>query len=119
MYYGNIKDRAYGFYSENNLLENYVEIENEEADRIVKEANDKGVFVIPDENGYPVLEQPEEPTEEELKQKEIIELENYLTSTDWYAIRYADIGEPIPQEVKEKRANARKRISELRDNSVE
>lgn len=31
----------------------------------------------------------------------------YLSSTDWYVIRLAEIGEEIPDEVKQKRAAAR------------
>lgn len=51
------------------------------------------------------------PTQEEL---DAIALEQakqearaYLASTDWYAIRLADTGEVIPQDVKDKRAEAR------------
>ena len=44
----------------------------------------------------------------------ITELQTYLSSTDWYAIRYADSGEPMPEEVRAKRAEARLEISQLR-----
>ena len=44
----------------------------------------------------------------------ISELQAYLSSTDWYAIRYADTGESIPEDVKIKRAEARAEISKLR-----
>lgn len=43
------------------------------------------------------------------------ELLAYLSSTDWYAIRLADTGEAIPDNVKTKRAYARFRISEIRE----
>lgn len=46
---------------------------------------------------------------------EIAELEKYLTSTDWYAIRYAETGEEIPTEILAARSAARIKISELRD----
>lgn len=49
-----------------------------------------------------------------LKESEIDELQSYLLSTDWYAIRFADNGEPVPADVKQKREEARLRISELR-----
>lgn len=45
---------------------------------------------------------------------EIEELENFLKETDWYAIRFADEGTEIPNEIKQKRKEARNRISELR-----
>lgn len=51
---------------------------------------------------------------EELSE-EMIALQEYLTSTDWYAIRFADTGEPIPESVRTKRADARVRISEIRE----
>lgn len=52
--------------------------------------------------------------QQEQNQQEIVQLEQYLASTDWYAIRYADIGTPIPDEIKNGRKKARERISELR-----
>lgn len=48
---------------------------------------------------------------EELEQKQInAESEAYLRKTDWYAIRFADSGEPMPEDVKLKRKAARERI---------
>ena len=41
--------------------------------------------------------------------------EAYLASTDWYAVRYAEAGTEIPDEIKAKRAAARTEISELRE----
>ena len=55
------------------------------------------------------------PTEAETLQAEMCELLAYLSSTDWYAIRLADSGEPIPDETKAKRSDARERISEIRE----
>ena len=42
-------------------------------------------------------------------------LEQYLRDTDWYAIRFADTEEPIPDEIKKRRQDARDEISKLRD----
>ena len=56
-----------------------------------------------------------EPTEKELLEQELSSLQGYLSSTDWYAIRQADSGEPMPEDVKQKRAEARVRISEIRE----
>ena len=41
-------------------------------------------------------------------------LEQFLASTDWYAIRAAETGVAIPTDVAEKRIAARARISEIR-----
>lgn len=42
------------------------------------------------------------------------ELEDYLSSTDWYVYRKMDSGDQIPKEVSDKRKDARLRISEIR-----
>lgn len=56
-----------------------------------------------------------EPTAEELKILRINELQNFLTKTDWYAVRFAETGAEIPQETKAARQAARDEISRLRD----
>lgn len=38
------------------------------------------------------------------------EARQYLRDTDWYVIREADTGEPMPKDVKAKRAEARGQI---------
>ena len=66
--------------------------------------------------GKRIVERPAYvPTESETLQTEMGELLAYLSSTDWYAIRLADSGEPIPDETKAKRSDARERISEIRE----
>jgi hypothetical protein len=57
---------------------------------------------------------PPEPTQEELDRREEQSLLAYLASTDWYAVRYAETGTPVPEEVSKQREDARERISELR-----
>lgn len=47
-------------------------------------------------------------------EEELNEQQNILSSTDWYAIRYADSGVEIPADIKAKRQAARERIDELR-----
>ena len=42
------------------------------------------------------------------------EQQKILSSTDWYAIRYADSGVEIPADIKAKRQAAREKIDELR-----
>ena len=60
--------------------------------------------------------QNEQPTEQEINQQRIRELECYLASTDWYAVRYAETGVEIPQDVRSQRQSAREEISRLREN---
>lgn len=55
------------------------------------------------------------PTELELRTERIVELLNYLTSTDWYAVRFAETGVEIPEDVKAERQAAREEISRLRE----
>ena len=57
---------------------------------------------------------PPEPTAAELAQREIAERLAFLASTDWYVARYAETGEPIPDDVRAARAAARVRIDESR-----
>ena len=56
---------------------------------------------------------PPDPKEKALLR--IYELQSYLDSTDWYVPRSMETGEPIPEEVKKKRAEAREEISRLRE----
>lgn len=53
-------------------------------------------------------------TEEQQLTNEAAGLSAYLASTDWYAVRYAETGTKIPEEIKTARASARSRISEIR-----
>lgn len=53
----------------------------------------------------------EEGTEEILI--EIERLQSYLKNTDWYSIREAETGKPMPDEIRKNRQSARDRISEL------
>lgn len=57
---------------------------------------------------------PKKP-QEIINQERIAELEKYLTTTDWYAIRFADTDEEIPTEIKKARQEARVEISKLRE----
>jgi len=68
--------------------------------------------------GYYEVQALPEPTEEEERRAEIeariAELQEYLRSTDWYAIRFADSGVEIPSSVKQARQEARDEIDTLR-----
>lgn len=59
-------------------------------------------------------EEQAEYEEEIVKTNRINELEAYLSQTDWYAIRKADNGEEIPEEIQTARQEARDEISRLR-----
>ena len=48
------------------------------------------------------------------KNTELKELETYLSSTDWYAVRFAETGKAIPEDVILARQSARDKISELK-----
>lgn len=63
---------------------------------------------------FQIVKNPE-PTEQEIKDQRIAELEAYLASTDWYAARYAETGVEIPEEVRRQRQEAREEISRLRE----
>lgn len=56
-----------------------------------------------------------EPTTNELNERRMSELESYLNSTDWYAVRYAETGVEIPDDIKTARQAARDEISTLRE----
>lgn len=59
------------------------------------------------------------PTEEERNAFRIAELQNRLSATDWYAVRYAETGVEIPDEIKAERQAAREEISRLRESGEE
>ena len=59
-----------------------------------------------------------EPTTNELNEWRISELETYLNTTDWYAVRYAETGVEIPVDIKTARQAAREEISTLREQII-
>ena len=61
------------------------------------------------------IERNEEPTQEELNQMRIAELERYLSLSDWYVVRYTETGVEIPGDVRQQRQSAREEISSLRE----
>lgn len=118
--FGKLKNTdLYGFGIHEESFETFKEISDEEHDRIIKEANEIGKPIGADENGDPIIVEPPEPSQEEKDKWRLEYLEKYLKETDWYAIRFADTGEAIPDEIKAKRQKAREDISELRKNISE
>ena len=67
-------------------------------------------------NGEYVLTSSDEAIEQK-KAERIDELQKYLDDTDWYAVRFAETGVEIPDEIKAERQSAREEISRLRDNN--
>lgn len=57
---------------------------------------------------------PEKP-QSEIEAEKIVELQQYLNDTDWYAVRYAETGVEIPEEVRAERQQAREKIDALRE----
>lgn len=117
MYFGKIKntDDEWGFDVFTSNFESYVTVDDSEHLDIVDRANTEGKLIKGDSDGNPILVNPPEPTDYEKAQSRISELEQFLTETDWYAIRFADTEEPIPDEIKKRRQDARDEISKLRD----
>lgn len=54
---------------------------------------------------------PAEPNQEELRQRAINEARAYLSSTDWYVICFAETGKEIPEDVRNKRGEARELLN--------
>lgn len=76
--------------------------------------NENNAFIDVVDGICTILEVPA-PTQEELNHARIVELQQYLDNTDWYAVRYSETGVEIPEEVKLKRKEAREEISALRN----
>lgn len=87
---------------------------DEEYSQVAEWCNEGNEYTIEDMGEYYAVVKNPEPSEEEIKQARIIELEAYLSSTDWYAIRESETGIDIPADVKQARADARVEISRLR-----
>ena len=114
-YFGKSEAGIWHFDSMKDNFKSCVEISDEEYENINNRLNSENKLLLGDENGNPILVDPPAPTEEELKIQRVAELELYLSQTDWYAIRFADTGEAIPTEIKQKRQEARDEISALRN----
>lgn len=56
---------------------------------------------------------PEKP-QSVIDAERIDELQKYLDETDWYAVRFAETGVAVPEDVKAERQAAREEISRLR-----
>jgi hypothetical protein len=77
--------------------------------------NENNAVIKVSESGEYIISEVPEPTEAEKLQREIDELQHYLDETDWYVTRQSETGLGIPEEVKDKRQQARDRISNNRE----
>ena len=116
MLFGKIKgtENEWGFDIFETTFESFIEIDNDEHIKIIDEANASGKRISGDKDGKPVLVDPPKPSEKENAEQRISELISYLKYTDWYVIRFAEEGTPIPDEIRVNRHSARTEISELR-----
>lgn len=117
VFFGKIKGtkNEWGFDVFEKTFKSYIEVNDDEHIKIIEKANNEGKLISGDENGNPILIDPPAPTKKEQIRQRVAELELYLSQTDWYAIRFADTGEPMPEEIKQKRQEARDEISSLRN----
>lgn len=117
IYFGKIKntDNEWGFGVFETIFENYIEVDDDTHMGIIDKANNERKIIKGDKDGNPILVDPPPPTEEEVNKQRFSELEIYLRETDWYVIRYADTGTPVPDDIKAKRQKAREEISALRE----
>ena len=88
-----------------------VELSDEQYDDLIVRLSD-GKILSGDEAGNPILLDPPPPTEQELREAQNARARRYLASTDWYVVRFSETGEPIPEDVKQKRAEARAAVVE-------
>jgi len=116
MLYGKLKtSNDYGFLVEGNeeKLDSYVIVDDDIHWELIQNANKENKVIVPDDKGRPILADNIKPKFEETVKQKVFNLKHYLSSTDWYVIRFAEEGTPIPTEVKQKRHNARIEISKL------
>lgn len=71
-----------------------------------------------DGNWYVAGFAPEKP-QSVIDAERIDELQKYLDETDWYAVRFAETGVAVPEDVKTERQAAREEISRLRESEVD
>ena len=77
--------------------------------------NENKAYIEATGDGRYIIKAIPAPSKTELATARIAELQAYLSSTDWYAVRYAETGVVVPEEVKAQRQAARAEIDELRE----
>lgn len=71
-----------------------------------------GMVITSDANGNPILVEPAPPSPEEIQRQTNFKARAYLAETDWYVVRFSETGEPIPEDIKQLRAEARASVVE-------
>lgn len=74
------------------------------------EGQSQGKLIQADTNGKPVLTDQPLPTPEQILVQQLAEAQAYLASTDFYYPRFLETGEPVPEDVVQKRIEAREFI---------
>ena len=74
------------------------------------ESQSQGKRIQADENGYPILAEQPLPTPEQILVKQLAEAQAYLARTDFYYPRFLETGEQVPEDVVQKRIEARELI---------
>jgi hypothetical protein len=104
-----------GFYSReihgDNIPADAVEITADEHAALIN-GQSNGKRIVSDESGKPYLADPAPLSDAELLDKHQAEASEYLSSTDWYFARLAETGQEVPDEIKQKRADARAVLNE-------
>lgn len=99
-----------GFYGQeihgDNVPNDVVEITPEYHTELLN-GQSQGKVIKGDERGYPRLYDQEPPSAAEVQRRKNKEARAYLLSTDWYVVRRAETGEEVPQDILDKRAEAR------------
>ncbi|MBR1403473.1 MAG: hypothetical protein IJ558_04795 [Treponema sp.] len=112
---GTMDGESWGFYFDDakDKLKKYIEITREEHTALM-DGQAHGKVITFHEDKKPTLEDPPPPTEAEIAEQKIRELKNYLSETDYAAIKIAegaaDAGDYA--EVLAKRKAAREEINE-------
>lgn len=88
------------------MPEDVVEITDDAYQSLLEEQS-QGKQISGDERGFPVAKDPGPPTEQELRAAQNEKARRYLAETDWYVVRFAETGTPIPEDIRAAREAAR------------
>ena len=91
-----------------NIPETAIQISNERYAELF-EGQAMGKLIVADASGNPALTDPP-PVDPQIAIN--ARSRKYLNDTDWYVIRFAETGEPVPEEITAARAEARLAIKE-------
>ena len=102
-----------GFYAReihgDNIPADAVEITATEHQALT-EGQSQGKRIQADETGYPFLADQFLPTPEQILVQQLAEAQAYLARTDFYYPRFLETGEQVPEDVVQKRIEAREFI---------